>query len=127
MVDALYLDGQQTSVDNSADWGQVGQVDVPAGTNTVAVQCTDQGFVYGLMAASTSGLITDGSGSWRCTSSPEEDWMTESFDDSHWPTAVVKGNNGGSPWNHVFPDMNGAKWIWSSAGAYSTVYCRAQF
>ena len=98
VIDALYLDGVLTSVDNPTDWRQVGYVDVPAGTNTIAVQCTDRGVIAGLMASSTSGLITDGSGSWRCTSTLETDWMNPSFDDSHWPTALVKGNNGASPW-----------------------------
>ena len=115
-------------VDNSAGWGQVGYVDGPAGTNTIAVQCTDRGVIAVLMASSTSGLITDGSGSWWCTSTLETDWMNPSFDDSHWATALVKGNNGASPWRGwVLPNMTGAKWIWSSSPTYSTVYCRAHF
>ena len=125
MIDALYLDGQPINVDNPTDWRQVGYVDVPAGTNTIAVQCTDEGVIAGLMASSTSGLITDGSGSWRCTSTMEAGWMNPSFDDSHWQTAVVNGDNGAFPWLYL-PDMTGAKWIWSSAPVYSTVYCRAR-
>ena len=127
VIDALYLDGQQTSVDNPTDWRQVGHVDVPAGTNTVAVQCTDHGVVYGLIASSSSGLVTDGSGSWRCTSTLETDWLNPGFDDSLWPTAVVKGDNDGISWSVKFPGMGGAKWIWSSSQLYSTVYCRAKF
>ena len=127
VIDALYLDGVLTSVANPADWTQVGSVNVPAGTNKIAVKCTDTGVSPGLMASSTWGLITDGSGSWRCTNTLEAGWMTESFSDYHWPTALVKGNNGDSPRNTVLPGMSAAKWIWSSAGIGTTVYCRATF
>ena len=130
MIDALYLDGQQTSVDNPTVWTKVGYVDVPAGTNTIAVKCTDHGGEYGLIASSSSGFVTDGSGSWRCTSTLEADWMNPGFDDSLWPTAVVNGDNDGIQWVYdgiKFPGMGGAKWIWSSSKLFSTVYCRAKF
>ena len=123
-VDELYVDDRRYSVDNQGIWDKTATIVVPAGSRTLAIRCTDYGGVSGVMVATSNGLIT-GNGKWRCTDNYHHNWMKMGYYDKSWPRAVVKGNNGGSPWTATLPNMKGAKWIWTPAkGNRGTVYCR---
>ena len=66
---------------------------------------------------------------WKCT--PKDDtlpanWMEEGFDDSHWPFAVSRGQNGVWPWDdHVSEIGPDAHWIWTNSSQEDmSVVCR---
>lgn len=73
-------------------------------------------------------MLTDSS--WKCTSATEQGWEGDSFDDLHWPNAVVFCNNS----NPIWPIRSArgvsvkAEWIWTNQPIVNRhVYCRKKF
>ena len=122
VVDEFYVDGQRYPVANHGNWENTATIQVPSDSKTLAIRCTDHGVIPGVMVA-TSNMVFTGNGRWRCTNTYHHSWMVAGYSHKSWPKAVVKGENGGSPWNRIIANMYGAKWIWTSARG-GTVYCR---
>ena len=78
----------------------------------------------GLIASTDDGVVTDDT--WRCTSQEEADWFSETFDDSHWPSAHMWYDNGDGYWNQISSINSDAKWIWTENQNELSIFCRKQ-
>lgn len=78
------------------------------GTNVLAIQTTNDFPGWSAVILKCVGTTQAGTAfewvtdeSWRFSDQFEEFWAAESFDDSHWPTAVVLADYGAGPWGRV--------------------------
>ena len=85
---AIYLDGVNIN-DNAmmvADHASV--ISFPLNTHSViAIYTRNTGGPKGIMASTTTGLVSDGS--WRCSDKWVAGWMNPDFDDTVWPWAKI--------------------------------------
>ena len=107
----------------SNGWVTTGNEEL-ASTCVIAIKAANHGGSFGLIASTDTGLVTDAS--WRCTAQEDADWFTETFDDSHWPSAHVWYEHGDEPYGVISDVDISAKWIWTDSQYDLTVYCRKQ-
>jgi hypothetical protein len=134
----LYLDGSLvSSLPHSDDWTQIDHVTIPANTQLIAVQGTNNELVAGILASSADHSILTNS-TWRCvhgasryeTEGPSRGWTDPAFDDSTWPAAAESWRNQATPWWGSIGGIDReAAWIWTnfpsgSEGWHERVYCR---
>ena len=92
----------------------------------LAVKAVDTGDAGGILASTSTGVVTDAS--WKCSSGggvEQTGWHLAGFDDAAWSQARVIAPNDGSWWLHVVPGINpAAQWIWSQNISDDVIYCR---
>ena len=92
----------------------------------LAVKAVDTGDVGGILASTSTGVVTDAS--WKCSSGggvEQTGWYLAGFDDAAWSQAHEIAPNDGSWWLHVVPGINpAAQWIWSQNISDDVIYCR---
>ena len=67
----LYADGEL--VISNDKWNTAVDVNLPADTTVIAVECEDVGVIGGIRASFNQGIITTDS-SWKCSATLEEGW-----------------------------------------------------
>merc|ERR1719283_57177 len=113
----LFLDGVKHTTDAAMNvWDRPSKVSIPPHTGVIAIYCKDTGGNQGIIASTSTGIVTDGS--WKCSSVKEDNWMMSDFDDSAWNNAdISRGTNvapKARPWG-VRPNIaNNAYWIWAT-------------
>jgi hypothetical protein len=131
----LYFDGSLvTPLPHSNNWREVDHITIPANTQVIAVQGTNNELVAGILASSADRTIMTNS-SWRCLPGSRHEpapagWKDTGFDDSAWPAAVTSWRNVEAPWwGSMWAISSEASWIWTnfppgSDGWQERVYCR---
>jgi len=124
----VFLDGVKYTDTAMTHYTKTSKVSIPPHTDVIAISCKDTGGREGIVASTTTGIITDGS--WKCSSVKEDNWMMSDFDDSAWNNAdISRGTNVAPkpyPWG-VRPNIaNNAYWIWATGFPTNTTeaYCR---
>jgi hypothetical protein len=84
--------------------------------------------VSGILASVDGDKLVTGK-SWKCTTRSVAGWMSESFDDSSWPDAVIAGTNTALDIHKNLPQIHeSANWIWTSnnkdPNIDKTAFCR---
>jgi len=123
----VFLDGVKYTDTAMTHYTKTSKVSIPPHTDVIAISCKDTGGREGIVASTTTGIITDGS--WKCSSVKEDNWMMSDFDDSAWNNADisrgVNTNNGyhKRDWQNI---ANNAYWIWATGYPTKTTeaYCR---
>ena len=116
----LYING--ALVGSGSQWNAVTQYSVPviAGKNVIAIHCTDDEGVAGLVARvsyNDETIVSDES--WKVTTGFETGWDAIDHDDLHWQKASSLGLHGEvKPWSDYgnvngMPTDEGVHWIWS--------------
>jgi len=124
----VFFDGVKYTDAAMSKWDNTSEVSIPPHTEVIAISCRDTGHWEGIVASTTTGIVTDGS--WKCSSVKENNWMMSDFDDSAWNNADLSRGTNGAPKLHkgsVRPNItNNAYWIWSTSYASPTTeaYCR---
>jgi len=121
----LFLDGVKYTDAAMKDVRQTSEVSFPLDTGVIAISCKDTGGWEGILASTTTGIVTDGS--WKCSSVKEDYWEMSDFDDSAWNNAdISRGTNEASSWGLRANINNDAHWIWSEGTPTKTTqaYCR---
>ena len=86
----VFLDGVKYT--ESAYHLGTAEVGIPPHTGVIAISCRDTGGNEGIIASTSTGIVTDGS--WKCSSVKEDNWMMPDFDDSAWNNAdISRGTN----------------------------------
>ena len=93
-------------------------------TCVIAIQAENNDFQIGIIGSTDDHVVTNAT--WRCTNDEEADWFTETFDDSHWPSAHAWFENGGGGMGMREDIDSNANWIWTENQNDQTVYCRKQ-
>lgn len=124
----LFIDGNLVpDIPNAHNWRKTDTVKIPAMAQVIAVKGTNTACNAGILA-SGANFISDTS--WKCTNDYSAGWESVSFDDSHWPPAVVYAKNGFAHWSLLSDINDDAGWIWTStrndADFDKEVYCRAR-
>jgi len=91
----VYFDGVEylfgDSVGNKLNWNLQDTILADFMPSVIAVYAYSSSNL-GVLASDSAGLVTNTS--WKCTRNVYADWMLTSFDDSAWPTPLVKKING---------------------------------
>jgi len=118
VVESVYVDGvEQTLGGGAGDWAQTSHVTVTAGSQTVAIKCTDEGGIAALLASvridDDKEIISDAS--WSCSNVYEEGWTENDFveDPVNWKKAIPQKQNGALPWRLRDNISGSAWWIWT--------------
>ena len=90
----------------------------------IAVRGTDEGSYEGILASTSTSVVTDNS--WKCSATLEDGWDLTGFNDAHWENATVVGSHGDAPWGRFDGIDLTAKWIWTSNSLDDVVYCRKE-
>ena len=109
---------------SSFGWWATETVTYDADPCVLALQAVDYGEGCGLLASTSTGVVTDDN--WKCSSSLIPVWYRASFDDSGWDNSRVIAVHGGGPWG-VRSDISlEANWIWADVTPTTgtTSYCR---
>ena len=120
-VATIYVDGQYVGdTTNSTDVWESDSI--PDTTSVIAVRCYNKGDSNGSLITWLSNGFTSGY-YWRCSSSEEEDWYTQNYNDSWWERALVLSTD--VPTSQ-FPVPS--RWIWSADDTHTqankTTFCR---
>jgi len=124
----VFLDGVKYTDTAMTHYTKTSKVSIPPHTDVIAISCKDTGGREGIVASTTTGIITDGS--WKCSSVKEDNWMMSDFDDSAWNNAdISRGTNVAPkqyPWGVRPKIANDANWIWATGYPTKTTeaYCR---
>ena len=114
----LFADG----VSLGRDWMSPTTYVIPRDTRVISVEGIDKGSFFGILGSFSNGMVTDAS--WKCIPRIKyPGWNSPDFDDSNWPAAVERANQGDKPFGEIPGIAWTAKWIWS-AGQPDLVYCR---
>ena len=100
-------------------------VEIDHSFDTLAVFVTNIFDTIGIMAETSTGIVTDTS--WKCTDQTQSSrWKTKRFNDSLWPRAVVLAvNKGGHGLMPELKDFSLDKlWISVSNVRAGNLYCR---
>ena len=84
----FYLDGAKITDDAMKTWNSVSTITYPLNTRVIAIYGRNTGGPKGILASTTTGIVTDGS--WRCSNELMDGWMNPGFDDTAWPLAEIK-------------------------------------
>jgi len=124
----VFLDGVKYTDAAMKDWTKTSEVSIPPHTEVIAIYGKDLGGPRGIVASTTTGIVTDGS--WKCSSVKEDNWMMSDFDDSDWKSADTSRGTNVAPKEFKYglrPNIaKNAYWIWPT-GYPSTkreAYCR---
>ena len=93
----------------------------------IAVQVINYAIDIGLMAMTSSGVVSDTN--WKCTSTqPALGWNSPDFDDSKWPQAISYFRNDGSSYSEpnirMYDFPINAHWLTTVEKTGSEMYCR---
>ena len=92
----------------------------------LAIKAVDLGHAAGLLASTSTGVVTDAS--WKCSGGDaveQTGWHLPGFDDTAWAQAQVVAANDGSFWMGVVASINStAQWIWSQDISDDVIYCK---
>jgi len=119
----LFLDGVKYTDAAMKDNLKTSEVSIPPHTEVIAIYGKDLGGAEGILASTTTGIVTDGS--WKCSSVKEDNWMMPDFDDSAWNNADI--SRGANTHNYYWQNISkNALWIWSTgtSSAPDETYCR---
>ena len=93
------------------------------GTYGVLALYADSTTYLGILASTSTGVVTDAS--WKCSTQYEIGWDEPGFDDAAWSQARVLGGNDGSHVVTVAAISPQAKWIWTQdMNAIGEAHCR---
>ena len=126
---AVYVDGVRAtpSSDNENEWTESSDYPLNACNSLIAISCQDVGGIGGILASTTSGMMTDNT--WRCTDELETGWETVGFTESDaWGPANAYDTNDANtePKTTFISGISpSAEWIWYGANG-QTIYCRKQ-
>merc|ERR1712180_278767 len=124
----VFLDGVKYTDATMKDYRQTSEVGIPPHTGVIAISCRDRHSNEGIIASTTTGIVTDGS--WKCSSVKEDNWMMPDFDDSDWKSADTSRGTNVAPkqygWGLRGNIDNNAHWIWATGYPTKTTvaYCR---
>merc|ERR1719317_644192 len=76
---SVYFDGDKAL--EGHDWSNAFTVDVPAATEIIGIACKDNGGLYGIVASTDDGVVTDDT--WVCSSKYVEGWTKPGFQDTN--------------------------------------------
>jgi hypothetical protein len=90
--------------------------------DVLAVEASDLGYKAGLLLSTSGSYSVASDSTWKISTSAEEGWNTQDFDDSAWGFATSYGGYGVSPWGFNLPLFSGtsAQWIWSDRNQTGT-------
>ena len=108
----------------SSGRGQAQTVTLQSGTCLLAMLVQNSIGQAGLLAETSTGVVTDAS--WKCSRTFGHYWYYPSFDDSSWPNARIVATNGNGGW-HATGISTQAKWIWTDVTTPGSIYCRKTF
>ena len=94
----VFLDGVKYTDAAMKNWEKTSEVSIPPHTEVIAISCKDTGGGEGIVASTTTGIVTDGS--WKCSSVKEDNWMMSDFDDSAWNNADISRGTNIAPKQH---------------------------
>jgi len=91
---SFYTDGRLYAIPNSASMYTMGSLNLNYIPSVIAVIAYrgDTDVTFGTLASDSAGYVTDAG--WKCTQYFHADWMLPEFDDSAWPAALTKTQNG---------------------------------
>ena len=115
----IFADGVSLGRDNN--WFSPTNYVIPVDTRVISVEGIDKRGFFGILGSFSNGMITNAS--WKCDSVKYPGWNSPDFDDSNWPAAVERANQGDKPLGEIPGIAWTAKWIWT-AGDPDNVYCR---
>jgi len=119
----VFLDGVKYTDAAMKDYQKTSKVSIPRNTHVIAIYGKDWGGAEGIIASTTTGIVTDGS--WKCSSVKEDNWIMPDFDDSAWNNAdTSRGvNTNKGYWQDI---SKNALWIWSTgmSNPPDEAYCR---
>ena len=103
--------------------GQAQTVTLQSGTCVLAMLVQNSYGQAGLLAETSTGVVTDAS--WKCSRTYGHYWHHPSFDDSSWPNARVVATNGDGTFTTILDISAQAKWIWIDVTpTLGSIYCR---
>ena len=105
-------------------WWQAQTTTLQSNTCVLTVSAVDGGVLAGILAETSTGVVTDAS--WKCSMVYSWNWYYPWFDDSDWDNARVIGRNGDGTWPSTVSGISTqAEWIWADViSTIGTVYCR---
>ena len=125
---AVFVDGVRAtpSNDNENEWTESSDYPLNACNSLIAITCQDVGGIGGILASTTSGMMTDNT--WRCTDELETGWETVGFTESDaWGPAYAYDTNDANtePKTTFISGISpSAEWIWYGSYSGTTIYCR---
>ena len=121
----VYTDGQQQNIKKLDT--NVRVVKIPRNTRVLSLKVTSVGPNRGLLASvsSTSGIKLVSDGSWKVSTTLQNNWSAVAFDDHLWLQARPKAPHGGAPWNVHYDVISRNAWhVWEPSDSYTVVYFR---
>ena len=119
--DEFYVYHDGSVVHSSWQWWLAHTVRLD-GACVLAVQTVNGANLAGLLASTSTGVVTDAS--WKCSSVEQTGWHLPGFDDAAWSQARVIATNDGSTFRGVIAGISTeAQWIWSQSNS-NEIYCR---
>ena len=112
-------------VQHDSWWGSAVTAPLPGDTCVLALTATNNGGAGGLLASTSTGVVTDET--WKCSGTEQQGWHLEEFNDTCWSSAHVVAQYGDGPWGAISGISGNAKWIWDIGYVEYTVattYCR---
>ena len=109
---------------NHEDWWNMTSVEIPLLFSVIGIQCHNTGGIGGLIASienSSGETINESDNTWTCSSSYENRWQMEDFDQD-WSTPFQIIYQGTNIWPTLSGISSGAKWI--SFDSRNNIYCR---
>ena len=94
----VFLDGVKYTDTAMTHYAKTSEVSIPPHNEVIAISCKDTGGNEGIVASTTTGIVTDGS--WKCSSVKEDNWMMPDFDDSAWNNADISRGTNIAPKQH---------------------------
>ena len=122
----VYADGQ-LQVINNQDKSAVKFVKIPRNTRVLGLKVTNVGTNRAVLASvsSRSGFKLVSDGSWKVSTTLQNNWSDKSFNDSLWQQARLKAPHGGAPWHVHDSSISPNAWhIWSSTDSATVLYVR---
>ena len=108
---------------SSSGWWNTETVTYDADPCVLALKAVDYGEGGGLLASTSTGVVTDDS--WKCSRTYHGHyWYHPSFDDSSWSNARIIASNGDGTFTTVLDISAQAKWIWADTSNLGSIYCR---
>lgn len=125
----VYFNG--VFVGSSNNWNKATSytLTLPEGTNVIAIKAQDSDGIAALIAQiKQDDITTDSDESWKVSTTYQDGWEQNDFDDTSWQFATSYGVYGVSPWLNKVSGLasdSTAQWIWSADNdGDNTVYFR---
>ena len=111
----------------TTDWEETERFTLPGDTKVVTIKAYNPGYVGGILASFSNGVVTDGT--WRCADM-SLCITTECENFVAWQGAKTYGINGKNPppWKRKLNDIDStAQWVWVDDKFARRVWCKKTF